>query len=163
MIVGRRKAFLAVAVLLVLAVLPQWGASQALAESPSSERVEAIAYKPSSKAILLASEGRLLVSDDHGATWNLASTPVMTRIASIAVAANGAVYTAGDAGLLQSEDGKSFIAVQSDLSGEIAALAAHTTQPGTLYAAVDGKGIFRSKDAGTNWTLMDVGPPRSGN
>jgi hypothetical protein len=41
----------------------------------------------------------------------------------------------------------------------VQALHADAANPGTLYAAAWGKGVFRSTDAGRSWSLVGGPPP----
>lgn len=41
---------------------------------------------------------------------------------------------------------------------QVSAIAAHATQPATLYAYMPEKGMFRSRDGGAKWVKVDGGP-----
>ncbi len=103
-------------------------------------------------------------SGDGGQHWAAVKLPPLAasaRIASVAVAAGGALYVAGPGlGVLRSDDGGEHWSTRSaGLPGaDVAAIATHAEQPETVFAYVTGNGFFRSQDGGGRWQLMDAGP-----
>lgn len=63
-------------------------------------------------------------------------------------------------GILRSADGgQTWVRGKSPVPGrDVEALAAHATQPDTIYAYVRGEGIFRSDERGRHWRLMGAAP-----
>ena len=66
-------------------------------------------------------------------------------------------------GILRSDnDGRDWKAVTAGLPGDdIGALAIHTNRRDTLFAWIDGQGVFRTEDGGEQWEMMDEGPDSS--
>lgn len=142
-----------------------FGAHSAVAEDGAPWPIDALAYDASTGNLLKADETGLYSSSDDGRTWEAisGSVPPSGDLTSIVVTPgeDGAVYAAGrGVGILrQGENGGEWTAVNAGLpSSDIAALAAHATQPETLYAYLPAGGIYRTKDAGAGWKLMDSGP-----
>ena len=152
----RRALVLALA---ALAVGPAFAGAE-----PASPSV-ALAYDAATSTILRAEGEQVTRSTDEGMSWQPVGLPPMLAkapIAAIAIAAQGsAIYLAGPGlGVLRGDaEGRSWKAVGDTLpSRDVTALAAHTTQPDTLYAYLPEQGIYRSQDAGQSWKLMDQGP-----
>jgi photosystem II stability/assembly factor-like uncharacterized protein len=99
---------------------------------------------------------------DQGKSWQkIAIGPFGEgKLSSVAPspAGSGIIYVAGRGlGVLRTGDGgKNWVQRSDGLpSRDVIAVAAHTTQPDTVYAVVNGQGIYRSQDAGKTWRLMD--------
>jgi hypothetical protein len=41
----------------------------------------------------------------------------------------------------------------------VAAFAVHSFRPETVYAMIQGQGVYRTEDDGGRWQKMDNGPP----
>jgi len=85
------------------------------------------------------------------------------EIASLATspATKGVINIAGPGlGVFRTEDGGTTWVERSEglPSRDVIAVAAHTTQPETLYALVKEHGVYRSQDAGKSWRLMERKP-----
>lgn len=124
--------------------------------------VIALAYAPGSHMLVKAYARALYRSRNGGQSWETIDVPGLKdgQISSVAAssAANGVLYVAGPVlGLLRTGDGgKTWMDRSQGLpSRNVIAVAAHTTQPNTVYAVVKDQGIYRSQDSGQNWRLMD--------
>ncbi len=105
-------------------------------------------------------DGRLYRSDDAGVTWTArASLPSGAVYAVHAnIADSGVVYVGGANGLMRSTDGGATLHPWGNLpSGTISTLAMHPTDPDTLWATVQGVGLYRSTDGGQTFTAMRTG------
>ena len=82
-------------------------------------------------------------------------------VTALAFSANGRTAWAATntVGVFRSADnGRTWTAASSGLSGEVVDLAASPTAPGRVYAA-SSSGVFRSDDAGLHWTAVNTGLP----
>ena len=125
----------------------------------------ALAYDPGTEALLKADANMLYRSGDGGKSWQKITMPPPEdgRIAAVATsfAAAGVMYVAGPGlGVVRTDDGgKTWVERTEGLpSRDVIAVAAHATQPDTVYAVVKEHGIYRSQDAGKSWRMMDRGP-----
>jgi len=125
----------------------------------------ALAYDPGTQTLLKADANTLYRSGDGGQRWQKIAIPSPEdgKIAAVApsFAARGVMYVAGPAlGVVRTDDGgKTWVERTEGLpSRDVIAVAAHTTQPDTVYAVVKEQGIYRSQDAGKSWRMMDRGP-----
>jgi photosystem II stability/assembly factor-like uncharacterized protein len=141
------------------------GQSFALAGDRTGGPVLALAAGADGSLFLKSDETGLFRSADEGKTWQqlplqLADGASLTSV--VAASGNAGVYYAAgrEVGLMVSRDGgDTWASVEGNLPNtDIAALAAHSTQPDTLYGYLPESGIYRSKDAGETWKLMDKGP-----
>lgn len=145
----------AVAVLGAQWAAPSWGAS--VAGGP--------VLLVGTEKTLFRSGDALERSEDAGRTWRALrkpKTPATARIVSMSAGAGKSplLYVAGPGvGLRKTADGgATWLPADKGLPGTPGAIAAHAQQPSTVYAYLEGKGIFRSEDAGGSWRLMDAGP-----
>src|SRR5258707_4871682 len=125
----------------------------------------ALAYDPGTQTLLKADANTLYRSKDGAQSWQKIAIPSPEdgRIAAVATsfAARGVTYVAGPGlGVVRCDDGgKTWVERTEGLpSRDVIAVAAHTTQPDTVYAVVKEQGIYRSQDAGKSWRMMDRGP-----
>lgn len=160
-----RSAKTQLARLMVAFALAILGARSTMAEDGAPWPIDALAYDASAGVLLKSDETGLYRSSDDGRTWEAiaGSVPPGGDVTSIVVTPgeDGAIYAAAPGlGLLRaSKAGGELTPVDTGLPDpDIAALAAHATQPETLYAYLPESGIYRTKDAGANWKLMDRGP-----
>ncbi|WP_339750868.1 hypothetical protein [uncultured Marinobacter sp.] len=121
-------------------------------------------------ALTINSSGALLVLQDSdlftiaGGTSTKIALPATDQGAqptSLARGADGSVYLAGPGlGVWRydsaSESWQSLSDTLPNLG--VTAMAAHATQPETLYAYLGTDGMFRSRDGGAEWVKVDSGP-----
>jgi photosystem II stability/assembly factor-like uncharacterized protein len=124
--------------------------------------VVALAYAPGTHMLVKAYSRALYRSPDGGQSWEKINVPglIEGQISSVTAssAAKNVMYVAGPGlGLLRTGDGgKTWVDRSHGLpSRHVIAVAAHTTQPDTVYAVVKDQGVYRSQDAGQSWRLMD--------
>jgi photosystem II stability/assembly factor-like uncharacterized protein len=103
-------------------------------------------------------------SGDGGRTWAAADTGlVSTYITSLALAPGGArVLYAGTFGRIfkSVDDGRTWRPERSRLGDRsVDALVVDPHNRSTLYAAEQGNGLFKSSDAGANWSAVATGVP----
>lgn len=122
------------------------------------------------KALTTSSSGALLVLRDSGlfALEGQTATEIPlpppnsgAQPNSLAKGADASLYLAGPGlGVWRydnaSEQWQSLNDTLPDLG--VTAIAAHATQPGTLYAYLGNDGMFRSRDGGAEWVKVDSGP-----
>jgi photosystem II stability/assembly factor-like uncharacterized protein len=125
--------------------------------------VQKLVLAPSQPSTLYALAGgnRLFKSTNGAASWTLqlAHTDSLFSLA-VHPSSFQTIYVGTRDAVLKSVDGGASFSV-APLAGEIMALQIDPVSPSTVYAAVDGpvKGVYRSVDAGTTWTLASNGLP----
>jgi photosystem II stability/assembly factor-like uncharacterized protein len=123
----------------------------------AASRFDAALYKATARAVFR--------SEDGCRTWLDVSLrlPPRGRLQSISLSAANipVLYGSGPGlGLV----GGPVAGIQARHAGgqalprRVTAVAAHATQPETVYAYAPGRGIYRSDDRGAKWRLMDSGP-----
>jgi photosystem II stability/assembly factor-like uncharacterized protein len=149
-------------VALVLALLLSAGPIQGALAAQQDGSVVSLAYDPGANALLKTYARAIYRSSDRGKTWQKIVIPPFEdgRLSSLAVspAGKGIMYAAGPGfGVLRTDNGgKTWVDRNVGLpSRDVIAVAAHTTQPDTVYAVIKGQGFYRSQDAGRTWRLMD--------
>ena len=116
----------------------------------------------SSGALLVLRDSGLFAIDGHAATEiPLPPSDSGAQPTSLAKGADGTAYLAGPGlGVWRynsaNESWQSLNNTLPDL--EVTAIAAHATQPETVYAYLGEKGMFRSRDGGAEWAKVDAGP-----
>lgn len=114
--------------------------------------------------------GTVLKSTDRGNAWTKLNLdlPIAKeyrhwageRLAVNPYAAKQLLFGSWENGLWRSTDaGATWQAVKSFPSrGNVSAIAFDPTQQGFVYAHLDGRGVYLSKDAGVTWTLLPNSP-----
>ncbi len=154
---------------LLVGLLAIGGVAAAREVGPPRQKIVALGFDVANDALIEAYPKALYRRANAGRDRERIALPKEIergRIVSVAIPAHGqgTLYIAGRGfGVLRSADGgRSWIAKNAGLpSRDIVALTAHADQPDTLYVyvnGVNGRGIFRSEDAGGHWRLMDAGP-----
>lgn len=125
----------------------------------------ALVYDSIADTLFKAYANALYRSGDGGQSWQRIAVPSPEdgRIAAVSTssAATGVMYVAGPGlGVVRTDDGgKTWVErIEGLPSRDVIAVAAHTTEPDTVYAVVREQGIYRSQDAGKSWQMMDRGP-----
>ncbi|UPJ50501.1 hypothetical protein IVB30_03565 [Bradyrhizobium sp. 200] len=152
------------AAVLAIALLFGAGVPARAAAIAQDGGVVSLAYDSRAQTLFKAYARGLHQSSDGGRSWQKIEIPALEdgRIASAAVspATKGVMYIAGPGtGVLRTEDGgHSWIERNEGLpSRDVIAVAAHATQPDTVYVVVHDQGVYRSQDAGKSWRLMERG------
>ncbi len=122
------------------------------------------------KALTTSSSGALLVLRDSGlfaiegqtaSEIPLPPSDPGAQPASLARGADASIYLAGPGlGIWRYDSAsKRWQSLNDTLPDlEVTAIAAHATQPETLYAYLGKDGMFRSRDGGVEWVKVDSGP-----
>lgn len=125
--------------------------------------IRAILIHPQNQNLLYAGGvGTLFKSADGGGQWtaidlgsleNVSNPLPAASIKSMISTSGNILYAGGSAGVFKSvNQGRAWTAVNTRLaSREVQALASHPDQPGILYAALSGDGIYKSLDGGASW------------
>jgi len=125
--------------------------------------IRSILVHPQNRNLLYAGGvGSIFKSSDGGGSWtaidlgsleNVPNPLPTASIKSMISTSGNIVYTGGSAGVFKSvNQGEAWTAVNTRLgSHEVKALAFHPDQPGVLYAALDGEGVYKSLDGGASW------------
>jgi photosystem II stability/assembly factor-like uncharacterized protein len=153
---GLGAAAVTIALLFAAGAMAPTGATQ------QDGKVVALSYDSGTATLFKAYVRALYRSNDEGQNWRKIEIPALAdgQISSVAVspASKGVMYVAGSGlSVLRTDDGgKTWVDRNEGLpSRDVIAVAAHTTQPDTLYAVVKEHGFYRSQDAGKNWRLME--------
>ncbi len=128
--------------------------------------IRSILVHPQNRNLLYAGGvGAVFKSTDGGSQWTAidlgtlenVSNPLPTASIKSMISTSGNIlYAGGSAGLVgvfkSVNQGKNWTAMSTRLaSREVQALASHPDQPGILYAALSGDGIYKSIDGGGSW------------
>ena len=148
------------AVALSIALVVGAGTMRTAGANQPDGRIVALAYDPGTDTLVKAYAGALYRSGDGGQSWRkIALAPLEDgRIASITAspASKGAIYVAGPAvGVLRTDDGgKIWVERNEGLPNHnVIAVAAHTTQPETVYVVVSNNGVM---DRGTQGGIRQL-------
>jgi photosystem II stability/assembly factor-like uncharacterized protein len=126
--------------------------------------LNAIAIDPTNTNIVYVSGGHgslggIYKSTDAGANWVVSSTGIPdsfndVRAVALSPSNNSILYAASGSDVYKSTDAAASWTKQSDgLSNSlITDLAIDPSNPSVVFAATIGKGIFKTVDAGMNWT-----------
>ena len=160
----RRSLLIAGAAALAATLLPAAGAAEAFEPEAVVRRVDRVAVLALARAgerlVAAGERGRILVSDDGGATWKVASTPTHHTLTSLHFKdARTGFATGHQRVLLRTEDGGDTWKQAAMQSDERPALFAVRVE-GDRGIAVGAYGAyFESADAGRTWTARRIGPP----
>ncbi|MEP7337417.1 MAG: Ig-like domain repeat protein, partial [Acidobacteriota bacterium] len=130
-----------------------------------NRRIHAMVYAPGSTTTIFAGRagygGSIHKSTDSGATWIQTSVEDLPDVQSLAIhPANASLLYAGcsEGRIFKSTDGGVHwaLAVHWPNAGDVRALVFHPTDPGIVYAGIEG-GVFKSTDGGANWTALNSG------
>ena len=148
----------------VLAITLLFGAgapARAGANQPDGS-VVALTYDSGTDTLFKAYAHALYRSVDGGQSWQKIEIAALegSEITSVTVspASKGVMYVGGPGfGVLGTDDGGKTWTERSEglPSRDVIAVAAHTTEPKTLYVVLKDQGFYRSQDAGKNWRLME--------
>ena len=124
------------------------GATWNLISPPDNGFSQALAVRPSDRAVLVAGQGYFLASTDFGATWRPLSAPWDSR--RIFILPNGSLVMGSDHGLHWTDNmGTSWLDITKTLSTNI--LYAAAVNGNTILTSSQDFGPFVSKDGGQTW------------
>lgn len=135
----------------------------AMAQSSSKPaNISSLAAGRGGASLYAAGRGGVYRSADAGASWDRLPPLPVTRagsVTSLSVSAAGVPFAAGPGLGVVRNDGTAWKQIAATLPArKVRAVAAHATRAETVYAWVEGRGIYRTEDAGGSWRLMDAGP-----
>ena len=142
---------------LTLAILMPALAQPANAAQP----VKALTISSSGALLVLRDSGLLAIEGDTSTEIALPAIDQEAQATSLAKGADGNLYLAGPGlGVWRYDSsGESWQSLSDTLPNlGVTAMAAHATQPETLYAYLGNDGMFRSRDGGAEWVKVDSGP-----
>lgn len=158
-------ALQAIAVLLGLTTLVSVAKSRQPDAAVASNPIVSLQFDDASGMIWKATARSIAVSVNEGRTWQPVRLPASAQgnISSLTISAGVAkmVYVAvARSGVLRShDDGRTWVAYRRGLpKSDVIALAAHSTQPRTVFAYVARIGFFHSTNAGVTWQFLNQGP-----
>lgn len=138
-----------------------------------------IAADPFTSKVYACTDGGLYMTEDGGTTWSNpvlypGSSPYALVAHDVEVASSGAVYCVVGDKVFYSADGTTGSFSDRSVTGTSASnvgrieLAVAPTDPNYIYACVASnvgtlKGVYRSVDAGTTWTVIGPGGSASFN
>lgn len=148
---------------LILLVLVTLLPAMAMADTANHQAVPVKAVVAGPGQALWALRGSKLYSVDDGSavTLPLPDFGADALPSTLATAADGRLYLGGiGMGVWRYDAGNAaWTPLNETLPNlKVSAIAAHSTQPGTLYAVIPGEGILRSRDGGVEWNQVDGGP-----
>ncbi|WP_404362842.1 hypothetical protein [Marinobacter sp.] len=116
----------------------------------------------SAESLLVLRDGALIsVGTGAPETITLPALEADARPSTLVTGADGKIYLGGPGVGVWVYDSvnRSWQSLNDTLPDlQVSEIAAHTTQPETLYAYMPEKGMFRSKDGGAKWVRVDDGP-----
>ena len=124
------------------------------------DRVTFVALARAGERVVAAGErGRVLWSDDAGATWSVAATPTYQTITSLAFADARTGFATGHQGtLLRTTDGgANWRQAQIDRDARPTLFAVHVDATRAIAVGAFGA-YFESLDAGRHWTQRAIAP-----
>lgn len=126
-----------------------------------SKAVRALTTSSSGALLVLRDKGLFAIEDDTVAEIPLPTAVASAQPVSLAKGADGSTYLAGPGlGVWRYDTAHQRWQSLSDTLPDLAitAIAAHATQPETLYAYHATDGMLRSRDGGARWVKVDSGP-----
>lgn len=141
------------------------GTWAATSGQPASNRLQAIVLQPGAPAKLFAASygSGVYVSPDSGASWSACTNSGLTgsalNVTTLASDATGRLYAGTGTGIFTSTDCDAWTSITGDLSIDATkppvAIVIDPTLPNTIYAGLDGGGVYKSINGGTNWTAAN--------
>ncbi|MEX1057591.1 MAG: hypothetical protein WED11_07660 [Natronospirillum sp.] len=132
------------------------------AQPPADNQpVKALTTSASGALVVLRDNGLVVIESGVSTPIQLPTTSEEARPSSLTKGADGNVYLAGlGLGVWRyNSAGNRWQSLNDTLPDlGVTAIAAHATQPDTLYAYYPDLGMFRSRDGGAEWVNVDNGP-----
>jgi hypothetical protein len=127
----------------------------------AAKKINALVMSPSNSAVLYAGTvgGGAYKTTNGGAAWTAVNTGIGAKatVDSISIHPTdpNTVYAARGGCVMKTTDGgANWTQSQCDSIGEVAVAA---SEPNIVYAGSGVRGVWRSQDGGTNWTLVNSG------
>lgn len=137
------------------------GATWTLVKNDVTAAPAAIVFDPTNPTRVVATDGELYLSNDTGQSFSALARPATTTSARrIAFAANGTLYLLADAGRIFKAAAPFTTWTELTMGwtdGSPQFITPHPTDPQVLYVGIYGRGIFRSENGGTSWSLLTAG------
>jgi len=138
----------------------------AASNQPANLRVKGLVIHPSSHSTLFAATygGGVYKSMDGGDNWNACANTNLTNLNAdtLAIDQSGTLYAGTEGGIFKSADCGTWTTVNGGLTVDAATppvtIAIDETTPATLYAGLDGGGVFKSENGGGTWTAAATQP-----
>lgn len=127
----------------------------------STQEVKALSTSSTGALLVLRDNGLFAIEGDTVAEIPLPTAAAGAQPASLASGADGSIYLGGPGlGVWRYDTAHQRWQSLSDTLPDLAitAIAAHATQPETLYAYHQIEGMLRSRDGGAEWVKVDSGP-----
>ncbi|MBI1798764.1 MAG: T9SS type A sorting domain-containing protein [Candidatus Eisenbacteria bacterium] len=130
--------------------------------SPSAKSIEAIARDPLNASRLWAATfgAGVYRSVNGGSTWTGSRTGLINtfvRCLAIEPQHPDSVFCGTNDGVFLSVDGGVTWKELLSTNRSVRSIAIHPIQTGVIYAATSGSGIFKSLNAGGNWSAINLG------
>jgi hypothetical protein len=133
---------------------PQPEPSALAQQQPNTKHIHALALRPGSSRLLLATHVGVSVAQPGGAVTPLGDSGPKGDVLQVAYAPDGRVFASGhNLGVQVSrDDGATWSVAAPEVAGlDVHGLAIDPTNPKTLYIYAVGKGILVSSDGGAHW------------
>jgi photosystem II stability/assembly factor-like uncharacterized protein len=137
----------------------------AAATQPANRQIRGLVINPTTRTTLYAATygGGIFKSVTSGDSWSACSgQPSNLNAVSLAIDPAGILYAGTEGGIFTSSDCSSWSPVNTGLTVDAATppvtIAIDPATPATLYAGLDGGGIYNSSDGGGNWSPATTQP-----
>ena len=127
-----------------------------------------LAVDPQNSDTLYGAGDGVVKSTDGGRSWRTTSTGLVdSRVSSLVLARGSSttLYAGTDGGVFKTDNrGRTWQLEKSAAFADawVAPLAVSSGRPGVLYAVAQGRGLFRSRDAGAHWSRVQTTYPSNG-
>ncbi|HET6419777.1 MAG TPA: InlB B-repeat-containing protein [Geobacteraceae bacterium] len=133
---------------------------------PASNRLKAMLLRAPAYTVLFAASygSGVFTSADGGSTWSACTgQPANRNVLSLACDAIGNLYVGTESGIFTSSDCGTWTAVNGSLTPDPSSTPPVTividpTTSSTLYAGLDGAGVWKSTNSGGLWTAATTQP-----
>jgi photosystem II stability/assembly factor-like uncharacterized protein len=123
----------------------------------SGSPIRAVAFASPTRAVAAGAGGVTVLSDDGGATWRGVGGSIGGDLRSVVARPGGFGYAVGQATIAATIDGgetwRAF-GIPTPQTIQVATLA----DPQTGYAQDSGRTLWRTRDGGSTWQVLDPGP-----